>query len=120
MKRLTKREEDVMTVFWELKKSLTIRDVVKHNPELSQNTVQVVLKNLVEKKCLEFDGTSIARTAIARVYKAIISEEEYFQEIIPKKIFKKMVVSFVTQENSEEELKKIEDMVQKKLKEIRE
>ena len=45
---LTEREMDVMRILWESKKPLVASDITKINESLSNNTVQSVIRKLLE------------------------------------------------------------------------
>lgn len=117
MKTLTKAEEQVMQVLWQLGKSF-LRDIVDNMPvpKPHQNTVATLLKILMEK---EF----VAVNVIGRQheYYALVSKEEYSKKTMRqfvKGYFEgsfSNVVSFLVEEKDisvaelESLLKKIKD-----------
>ncbi len=117
MKTLTKAEEQVMQVLWQLEKSF-LRNIVDHMPvpKPHQNTVATLLKILMEK---EF----VAVNVIGRQheYYPLISKEEYSKKSmrqLVKGYFEgsfSNVVSFLVEEKDisvaelESLLKKIKD-----------
>ena len=50
---LTKRELDVMTILWESSKPLVASEITKMDESLNINTVQAVIRKLLDKKYIE-------------------------------------------------------------------
>ena len=118
MIELTKAEERIMLIFWEIKKGF-VKDVIEKiedNPKPPYNTISSVIRLLVEKGYLK--------------YKAFGKTYEYYPAIkkstYRKTQFKKVMsdyfsdspadlVSYMVQEEklSEEEIKKLKDMINK-------
>ena len=67
--KLSDREEDVMSILWNTDKSLTATEIYHCNEDISKNTIQVVLRNLLKK---EYIGTTLSRS-----YTYLITAEEY-------------------------------------------
>jgi len=116
MKRLTKREEQVMQVIWDLEKSL-VNDIIAKlpDPNLPYTTISSIVR-ILEKKGF-VDHKSYGKT---HEYFPIISKEEY-RKAQMKNFVKtyfdssyKSVVSFFAenQDISPEELKEIIDIIE--------
>lgn len=74
---LSKRELDVMNVFWSQEGSVIASDIPKVNQSLSINTVQAVIKKLIAKNYLKIDEIVYSGTVLTRSYLPIVSAEEY-------------------------------------------
>ena len=115
MVKLAKREEQIMQVFWELKKAF-IKEVIPHlpNPKPHYNSVATIVKILEEKGFLDHE-------AVGNVYQyfPVVSREDY-QKHAMKDIVKhyfdnsypRMLAFFAKEQNiSEAELKEILQMI---------
>ena len=66
--RLTKREADIMEIFWRSDKPLSSNDIHSLAPEISINTIQPNLRKLNEKGYIEVAGVGFTRNSITREY----------------------------------------------------
>ena len=53
--RLTNRERDILDILWESGKSMVASEITSMRDDLSINTVQAVLKKLLQKKLIAVD-----------------------------------------------------------------
>lgn len=74
---LSKRELDVMNVFWSQEGSVIASDIPKVNESLSINTVQAVIKKLIQKNYLKVDEIVYSGTVLTRSYLPVVSADEY-------------------------------------------
>ncbi len=74
---LSKRELDVMNVFWAQEGPVIASDIPKVNDSLSINTVQAVIKKLIQKKYLKIDEIVYSGTVLTRSYLPIVTADEY-------------------------------------------
>lgn len=119
------RELDVMNVFWEEKKPLIAKEIVKKNSSLSINTVQAVLKTLLKKGYIKVADIVYSGTVLTRSYETVLTSDEYMVNQITKGSVKEcsfegIMVTLIKQEKIEEEtIEKLESLLQdykKKLK----
>ena len=87
---LTEREMDVMRILWESKKPLVASDITKINESLSNNTVQSVIRKLLEKGYIKVADIVYSGTVLTRSYTPVISKKEL------------MIQQFVSQLRKEE------------------
>ena len=62
--RLTNRERDILDILWESGKSMVASEITSMRDDLSINTVQAVLKKLLQKKLFivePFSAEAISR-----------------------------------------------------------
>ncbi len=112
MKQLTKAEEQIMQVLWELDKAF-VKDIIEELPEPkpAYNTVSTIVR-ILEKK--EFVGhNSYGKT---HEYFPLITKDEYSQKYLNNFVqgyfgnsFKQLVSFFTKQENLS--LNEIEDIM---------
>jgi len=73
---LTKRELDVMTILWESSRPLVASEITKKDESLNINTVQAVIRKLLDKKYIEVDDIVYSGTVLTRSYKPALSKKE--------------------------------------------
>lgn len=73
---LTKRELDVMTILWESSSPLVASEITKMDESLNINTVQAVIRKLLDKKYIEVDDIVYSGTVLTRSYKPALSKKE--------------------------------------------
>lgn len=111
MTKLAKREEQIMKVFWDLKKAF-IRDVIPNlpDPKPHYNSVATMVKILEDKGFLDHENVGNIYC-----YFPVISREEYqkhaMKDIVSQYFdnsYPRMLAFFAKEQNlSEEELKEI-------------
>lgn len=120
---LSRRELDIMNVLWEEGKPLKASDFPDRKPELSINTVQSVLKKLLQRGFIEVAEIVQSGTVLSRSYAPVIKPEEYAVKYVTSEIFPfdKMVLGtgylsalFETVENDEMLMKELEQFIQEK------
>ncbi|WP_052045492.1 BlaI/MecI/CopY family transcriptional regulator [Peptostreptococcus sp. MV1] len=75
--KLSDREEDIMSILWNTDKSLTATEIFHCNEEISKNTIQVVLRNLLKKEYIKVSDVVYSGTTLSRSYTYVITAEEY-------------------------------------------
>lgn len=118
MKKLTKKEDQIMQVVWQLKKAF-IREVIAELPEPKPhyNTVATVVKILVKKNFLKSDLLGNTHQ-----YSPTVAFEEYRKEDLKDikqkyfgNSFPKMMAHFAKEENlSPEEVAELMDIIKSK------
>jgi BlaI family penicillinase repressor len=119
MEQLTKAEEQIMQILWELKKAF-VHDIIKviPDPKPAYNTVSTIVR-ILEKKSF-VDHTAFGKT---HQYFPIIKKEQYTKKYVKhfvKNYFSnsyKQMLSFFTK-NTNLSLEEMEELVQLLQKEI--
>jgi len=120
---LSKRELDVMNVLWAEDEPMIASKIPEKRPGLSINTVQSVLKKLLQRGFVEVAQIVQSGTVLSRSYSPAITPEEYAiayikAEICPfsRPISKAGVLNalFDGEENDEELIKELEEFIQEK------
>lgn len=73
---LTKREMDVMTVLWESDTPLVASEITKIEESLNINTVQAVIRKLLDKKYIEVADIVYSGTVLTRSYRPTLSKKD--------------------------------------------
>ncbi|WP_313071117.1 BlaI/MecI/CopY family transcriptional regulator [Lacrimispora sp.] len=77
---LTDREMDVMKILWSSKEPLVASEIAKKGDSLSNNTVQSVLRKLLEKKYIVVADIVYSGTVLTRSYKPIVLKKDILLE----------------------------------------
>ena len=117
MKKLAKREEQIMQVYWDLGKAF-IKEVIPHlpDPKPHYNSVATIVKILEDKGFLDHDSVGNIHR-----YFPLISREDYqkhdMKDIVKKYFdnsYPRMLAFFAKEQNlTENELKEILQMIKK-------
>lgn len=117
---LTKRETQIMNVLWNSDEPLSAHDILTRSPELSRNTIQIVLKKLQTIGYIEVAGFGYNKNALTRTFKPIISQSEYVESTLAEGTSYVLAMNFIKSTNDEEQLDVLEKLIQEKKKELAE
>lgn len=78
LEKISEREQDVMRIIWGSDQNLTASGIAAH--DISINTVQAALRNLVKKGYLEVADIVYSGTVLTRSYRPLITAEQYALE----------------------------------------
>lgn len=67
--RITIREMDVLKILFSAKTPLIATEILKRNDDLNMNTVQSVLRSLLQKQFIEVDNVVYSGTVLSRSYR---------------------------------------------------
>ena len=120
MKKLTKAEEQIMQILWELERGF-VKDIIKNlpQPKPAYNTVSTIIR-ILEKKGF----VSHRAYGNAHEYFPVINKEEYTKAYLKSIMknyfsnsFREMVSFFASEENiSIEELEELRKMINEEIK----
>lgn len=123
-KKLTKKQLEVMKIFWAAQNPLSASEIAELYPSLNLNTVRSAISFLLKNEYIKTEDVILNKRALTRTYSAVISADEYVAENFSDSshgIFSKAIFSnFVKQENDPKiiaELKNILEMREEELKE---
>lgn len=115
---LTKREAQIMNVLWKSDKPMSAFDIYTASPDLSRNTIQIVLKKLQTTGFIEVAGFGYHKNALTRTFKPIISQTEYMEDTLSHATAFEIAKSFITSSQSPEDLNALEELIAEKKKEL--
>lgn len=110
--KLTPREIDVLNILWSNNEPLIASDIAKKGNNLSINTVQAVLRDLLNKKLIEVADIVYSGTVLTRSYRPLITEQDLMMKEL-KNQFKKIdknvisipsIVTFLIESEKDEKL----------------
>ncbi|WP_265455451.1 BlaI/MecI/CopY family transcriptional regulator [Enterococcus sp. HY326] len=119
MDRLTKRERQILEVFWRTNQPLSIADVIEQDPDLNKNTVAAVVKKLFVNNLLEIGGIGYNKTALTRQYLPTISEEQFIAQEMSQDSLSKLVTNFIDTTKDMESLNELEKQILERKKLIK-
>lgn len=91
---LSEREKDIMLVLWKDHEPLTASSIAEKGDKLSLNTVQALIRKLLNKNFVEVADIVYSGTVLSRRYKPVLSAEEYAAENL--EIMRKNSINFST------------------------
>lgn len=121
---LTKREMDVMTILWESNTPLVASEITKMDASLNINTVQAVIRKLLDKKYIEVADIVYSGTVLTRSYKPTLSKKEMtvqrfigqFQENDKVSIPNLVTTLLKHEKNEQEVIEELEAMLEERKK----
>lgn len=116
--RLSKRELDIMESLWEAEQPLSANDILSRIPDITMNTIQPNLKKLMKKGFIEVSGVGYTKNSITRQFMPLISQSKYISKYLNKTTLLDFAMQFVDQTSDKEELEKLQDLIDKKRKEL--
>ena len=75
--KITNRELEIMQLLWHADHPLIASEIAAMKPDLTVNTVQSVLSNLLKHKYIEVAKIVYSGTVLTRSYRPLITEQEF-------------------------------------------
>lgn len=116
---LTKRETQIMNILWNSSNPLSAHDILTASPELSRNTIQIVLKKLQTLGFIEVAGFDYHKNALTRTFQPIVSQSQYIASSLADSTSYELAMNFIRQTDNEEVLENLEKLIQEKQKELK-
>ncbi len=79
---LTKSELEIMNVFWDVERPLTRGEILElsSDKKWKDNSIHILLNRLMAKGALEENGFARSGKSYGRMYRAVLSGEDYYAE----------------------------------------
>ncbi len=113
-KKLTKRDQDIMEILWRCEKPIAVFEIQKEIPELSKNSIQQILKRLLDKDYVYVANISQNKKALMREYLPSITKEQYFSLSLDTKTFLQLSASFIERCDDMEVIEQLQKEIDKK------
>ncbi|MBQ9142688.1 MAG: BlaI/MecI/CopY family transcriptional regulator [Lachnospiraceae bacterium] len=84
---LTKRERDVLSILWNSEDGMIASEIKDVREDLTINTVQVILKKLLNRKFIQIQEIVYSGTVLCRKYCPTLSEAEFNVAEITQNIY---------------------------------
>jgi len=111
--QLTKREQEIMGIFWENNEALSANDIYKERPDISKNTIQAVLRKLKNAEMIKVADIGYSGTVLTRLYRPIVMQSEFVGQTLSETSLKKRVADHI-EKSDEKELDYLEKLIQAK------
>ncbi|MCI9040771.1 BlaI/MecI/CopY family transcriptional regulator [Dubosiella newyorkensis] len=115
---LTKRENEIMEIFWRSNKPLSSNDICLEAPHISKNTVQAVIRKLLSMNFIEIAGLGYNKNALTREFSPCISQAEYFDNFLVRDTSFELAANFIQHATSLEVLNQMEDLIKERKAEL--
>lgn len=126
--KLTRREYDIMYILWQSDTSLVASEIARRGEDLTINTVQAVLKKLLNKKLIKIDEIVYSGTVLTRSYAPTVSADEFEMDFLLTSFLKladkpmmtsNFIAALLEQEKDSDKLQHELDYLEKLLQEKR-
>lgn len=122
LKKLTKRQLDIMKILWSSSKPLISSDFIKIDPSLNINTVQSALRMLLSNGYIEVADIVYSGTVLSRSYTPLISAEQYirinFSGITESNFSSNLISHYIEQEDDLQVINRLENLLKKRREEL--
>ena len=113
MEFLSKREQQIMDILWRSEKPMSCQDILIISPDLTQSTVQSLLRKLTKQCFIEVADVTIHNKALAREYRPAVSHIDYLNDKIGKDQLFDFVFSYIASSLTKEQVSIVIDCLNK-------
>lgn len=119
MEQLTKKERLVMDTLWNSKEALSASEIKEvSNDDLNINTIQQVLRHLLNNNFIKVHEFGFNKKSIMRKYKPVISQAQYINAFISGNNRFELICGLVDQENDLDSLNELQKLIDEKKKKL--
>ena len=118
MEQLTKKERFIMDILWNSNEALAASEINEQSQDLNINTVQQVLRRLLNDRFIEVSEIGFNKKALMRKYKPIITQAQYINSFINERSRFELLCGLVDQENDIDSLNELEKLIQQRKNEL--
>lgn len=118
MKKLSKRENQIMIALWNSSVPLSASALKKNlDEDVSIYTIQQVLQKLLKKDYIQVDRIVQHEKALMREYVPVISQVEYITSFVNQKTSFELASNFIKETDNLDAIIELEKLINIKLKE---
>lgn len=118
MKKLSKRENQIMIALWNSSVPLSASALKKNlDEDVSIYTIQQVLQKLLKKDYIKVDRIVQHEKALMREYVPVISQVEYITSFVNQKTSFELASNFIKEADNLDAIIELEKLINIKLKE---
>ena len=118
MKKLSKRENQIMITLWNSSVPLSASALKKNlDEDVSIYTIQQVLQKLLKKDYIKVDRIVQHEKALMREYVPVISQVEYITSFVNQKTSFELASNFIKETDNLDAIIELEKLINIKLKE---
>lgn len=120
---LTKKEKEILEIFLNSENALSVKNILDNNSSLNKNTVPVIVRQLLNKELIKVDHIGRSGTTFSRFYTPTVTLSEYLKwtiQDISNVKYDQLMKSFVSGNDSIEELDYLENLIKERKKKLQE
>ena len=107
---LTKRERQIMNIFWNSDKPLSANDIAVQQQDLSKNTIQAVVRKLKNHDLLKVADIGYSGTVLTRLYSPNVTQEDFLAAELSDQSLLNLITNFIETNKDIDTLNNLEKM----------
>ena len=108
---LTKRERQIMNIFWNSDKPLSANDIAVQQQDLSKNTIQAVVRKLKNHDLLKVADIGYSGTVLTRLYSPNVTQEDFLAAELSDQSLLNLITNFIETNKDIDTLNNLEKMI---------
>lgn len=124
MRKLTKKQLEVMKVLWDNNRPMISSEIEKSDPSFNTNTVQACLRELLKKGYIQVADIVYSGTVLTRSYLPTFTKTEYLKDACREIIGSghssfSLCASLIKEQTDPDDLAELEKMIEKRKLELK-
>lgn len=116
---LTKRERQIMNIFWNSDKPLSANDIAVQQQDLSKNTIQAVVRKLKNHDLLKVADIGYSGTVLTRLYSPKVTQEDFLAAELSDQSLLNLITNFIETNKDIDTLNNLEKMITERQGELK-
>ena len=116
---LTKRERQIMNIFWNSDKPLSANDIAVQQQDLSKNTIQAVVRKLKNHDLLKVADIGYSGTVLTRLYSPNVTQEDFLAAELSEQSLLNLITNFIETNKDIDTLNNLEKMITERQGELK-
>ena len=116
---LTKRERQIMNIFWNSDKPLSANDIAVQQQDLSKNTIQAVVRKLKNHDLLKVADIGYSGTVLTRLYSPNVTQEDFLAAELSDQSLLNLITTFIETNKDIDTLNNLEKMITERQGELK-
>ncbi|WP_195960989.1 BlaI/MecI/CopY family transcriptional regulator [Enterococcus casseliflavus] len=116
---LTKRERQIMNIFWNSDKPLSANDIAVQQQDLSKNTIQAVVRKLKNHDLLKVADIGYSGTVLTRLYSPNVTQEDFLAAELSDQSLLNLIANFIETNKDIDTLNNLEKMITERQGELK-
>ena len=116
---LTKRERQIMNIFWNSDKPLSANDIAVQQQDLSNNTIQAVVRKLKNHDLLKVADIGYSGTVLTRLYSPNVTQEDFLAAELSDQSLLNLITNFIETNKDIDTLNNLEKMITERQGELK-
>ena len=116
---LTKRERQIMNIFWNSDKPLSANDIAVQQQDLSKNTIQAVVRKLKNHDLLKVADIGYSGTVLTRLYSPNVTQEDFLAAELSDQSLLNLITNFIETNKDIDTLNNLQKMITERQGELK-